>query len=74
MSVAELIDQVMSLPAGDRAELVTAIFDSVDTLEDTSDDELFDIALKRDQEIEDGSVKAISHKEFMQHFSARNAN
>jgi hypothetical protein len=74
MSVAKLIDQVMNLPAEDRAELVTAVFDSVDRLEDTSDGELFDLALERDQEIENGNVRTISHQEFMMHFSNRNAD
>jgi hypothetical protein len=54
------VDQVMNLPAEERAELVTAVFDSVDTLEDTSDEELFDLALERDQEIENGDVRAIA--------------
>jgi len=71
MSVSELITQALELPPRDRAELISVVFDSIDGYEGSNDNDLCDLAMKRDAELEQGAVKALSHDEFMAGFSAR---
>ena len=74
MSVTELITQALELPVQDRAELISAVFDSIDNFEDTNENDLYNEALKRDQDIEQGVVRPLSYEEFMAGFSDRNAS
>ena len=45
MSVTELINQALELPIQDRAELISAVFDSIDNFEDTNENDLYNEAL-----------------------------
>ena len=74
MSVTELINQALELPLQDRAELISAVFDSIDNFEDTNENDLYNEALKRDKDIEQGVVRPLSYKEFMAGFSDHNAS
>jgi hypothetical protein len=74
MSVSELITQALELPPRDRAELISVVFDSIDGYESSNDNDLYDLAMKRDAELEQGVVKALSHDEFMAAFSARHGD
>ena len=62
MSLLEIEQAAQALSLGERAALVTTLLDTIpgpDT--DVSDEDV----LRRDRELEDGSVQAISQAEFV---------
>jgi hypothetical protein len=70
-SAAQLEQEVLSLPADERARLALAAWESLETdpafaADRTLDPEGIALALERDAEIEAGSVKPLSSAEFRQ--------
>ncbi|MEO6907993.1 MAG: addiction module protein [Abditibacteriaceae bacterium] len=61
---AELEKEVLNLPPVEREMLALAAWESIQTSGEL-DAEGIEIAHRRDQEIESGAVRAISHEEFM---------
>ena len=62
MSFIEIEQEAKALTSSERAALVTALLDTFSNPDtDASDAEI----LRRDQELETGSVEAISHAEFV---------
>lgn len=62
-SLKELEREVLSLPPRERERLVLAMWDSLESAS-TVDPEGIEVALRRDAEIEAGSVGPISDSEF----------
>lgn len=62
-NLKELEREVLSLPPRERERLVLAMWDSLESAS-TVDPEGIEVALRRDAEIEAGSVEPISHSEF----------
>jgi len=63
-NLLELEKEALSLSQSEREYLALAIWDSLSSAEDI-DPEGIDIALCRDQEIESGQVRPITHSEFL---------
>jgi putative addiction module component (TIGR02574 family) len=68
-TLAQLEKEVLNLPPEERERLVLAAWESIGD-GCPLDSESIEIARRRDQEIESGVVKAISHDEFMRRTSA----
>lgn len=64
-NTAELVKDVLDLPPDERERLVLLAWESLETSFDPDDPEGDELALKRDEEIQSGKVKAISHAEFL---------
>jgi hypothetical protein len=68
-STAQLEKAVLSLPPGDRAHLALVAWESLEADGELAADPRFDteglaLARARDQEIESGSSKPLTHEEF----------
>jgi len=58
--------QALALPKRSRALLADLLLDSLDeSAQETLDREWLEVAKKRDEEIESGSVQLITHEEMM---------
>lgn len=70
MSIDEIAPEALKLPVRERALLAASLWASIEDPFELSTDFDDQIALKlaeeRDQEIESGRVKALSHEELMQ--------
>lgn len=70
MSIDQIAPEALKLPARERALLAASLWESIeDPFElpiDYDDEAALRLAEQRDQEIESGSVKAISHQDMMQ--------
>lgn len=62
---AELEKEVLNLPPEEREMMALAVWESIGEAS-FIDPKTLKIAHQRDQEIESGAVRAISHEEFMQ--------
>ena len=69
-NISELEKEALSLPPRERERLVLAMWDSLEGVP-TVDPEGVEIALRRDGEIEAGTVQPISHSEFKRRTSGR---
>ena len=69
MKLEELAPEALRLPTKDRVLLAASLWESIDDPYDLAvsfdDDEAISLAMKRDDEIESGKVKALSHSELM---------
>ena len=69
MKLEELAPEALRLPTKDRVLLAASLWESIDDPYDLAvsfdDDEAVSLAMKRDDEIESGKVKALSHSELM---------
>lgn len=69
MKIEELVPEALKLPTRDRVLLAASLWDSIDDPYDLAvsfgDEEAISLAMKRDEEIESGVVKALSHTELM---------
>ena len=69
MSIDKLTSEILRLDNRDRAVLAEIIWESLEdpyiSSEEMSDREAIDLSIKRHNEIEQGVVKPISHKELM---------
>ena len=69
MKLEELAPEALRLPTKDRVLLAASLWESIDDPYDLAvsydDDEAISLAIKRDDEIESGKVKALSHSELM---------
>ncbi|EFI34143.1 conserved hypothetical protein [Desulfonatronospira thiodismutans ASO3-1] len=69
MKVAELASEALQLDPHDRALLAEAIWESLEdpfvSGRELSDVESIHLAIRRDEEIERGEVKPLSHSELM---------
>jgi putative addiction module component (TIGR02574 family) len=69
MKLEELAPEALRLPTKDRVLLAASLWESLDDPYDLAvsfdDDEAISLAIKRDDEIESGKVKALSHSELM---------
>lgn len=69
MKLEELAPEALRLPTKDRVLLAASLWESIDDPYDLAvsydDDEAISLAMKRDDEIEFGKVKALSHSELM---------
>jgi hypothetical protein len=64
MSTATLTKAVLSLPQAERTALLLDLFDSLPA--DLADqDEILAEAMRRDEELESGAVREMSHEEFI---------
>jgi hypothetical protein len=66
MSFAELKEQVLALNEADRAQLAGVLYDSLPADYDVSDEEV----LRREAELDSGTVQEISREEFTRRFEA----
>ncbi len=69
-NLTELEKEVLNLPPKEREHLVLAAWESLEKgsaalANSAFDPEGIEIAVRRDEEIESGSVQSISHAEFM---------
>ena len=69
MKLEELAPEALKLSTKDRVLLAASLWESLDDPYDLAvsfdDDEAISLAMKRDDEIESGKVKALSHSELM---------
>lgn len=69
MKLEELAPEALRLSTKDRVLLAASLWESIDDPYDLAvsfdDDEAISLAMKRDDEIESGKVKALSHSELM---------
>jgi putative addiction module component (TIGR02574 family) len=69
MNVDELAPEVLKLPIRERALLAAFLWESLDDpyakVEELDDEEALALAEKRDEEIESGAVKPLTHAELM---------
>jgi putative addiction module component (TIGR02574 family) len=69
MNVDELAPEVLKLPIRERALLAAFLWESLDDpyakVEEIDDEEALALAEKRDEEIESGAVKPLTHAELM---------
>ncbi|RBP39088.1 putative addiction module component (TIGR02574 family) [Roseimicrobium gellanilyticum] len=69
MNVDELAPEALKLPIRERAILAAFLWESLDDpyakVEDLDDEEALALAEKRDEEIESGAVKPLTHAELM---------
>lgn len=69
MNVDELAPEVLKLPIRERAILAAFLWESLDDpyakVEELDDEEALALAEKRDEEIESGAVKPLTHAELM---------
>ncbi|MEA2028206.1 MAG: addiction module protein [Campylobacterota bacterium] len=69
MHINQIASEALQLNPKDRATLAMSIWESLEdpyiASQDLSDDEAIELSIKRDQEIENGKVEAISHNELM---------
>ena len=69
MSIDQIANEALRLNPHDRAILAEAIWESLEdpyiVSSDMSDGDAIALAKRRDQEIEDGDVIPLSHKELM---------
>ena len=69
MKLEELAPEALRLPTKDRVLLAASLWESIDDPYDLAvsfdDEEAISLAMKRDDEIESGKVKALSHSELM---------
>jgi putative addiction module component (TIGR02574 family) len=69
VKLEELAPEALRLPTKDRVLLAASLWESIDDPYDLAvsfdDDEAISLAMKRDDEIESGKVKALSHSELM---------
>ncbi len=67
MKIEELAPEALRLPAKDRVLLAASLWESIEDPYDLAvalgDDEAISLAMERDEEIESGKVKALSHSE-----------
>jgi len=63
-SVSAVTEAALQLPVADRAAVLLSIFDSFPDNSASADDILAE-ALRRDEEIESGLVREMSHDEFI---------
>lgn len=70
MSIDEIAPEALKLPVRERALLAASLWESIeDPFEiatDFDDEHALNLSDERDQEIESGRVKALSHEELMQ--------
>lgn len=69
MSVAEVEKLVLSLPIIERARIADRIIESLP--EDFIDPDEMEIALQRDQEMEEDPSTVLSHEDFFAYFRRR---
>ena len=73
MKLEELAPEALRLSTKDRVLLAASLWESIDDPYDLAvsfdDDEAISLAMKRDDEIESGKVKALSHSELMNRLS-----
>jgi putative addiction module component (TIGR02574 family) len=69
MSIEQIAAEALRLPADERARLAESLWESLEgpfkapgAMDDAA---ALDLALDRDQQIEKGKVKAVSHEEMM---------
>lgn len=63
MTSKQLLQSVLDMPSVDRAEMASALIDSLDV--DSEDDvTLMDEALRRDQAVEEGKARYLDAAEF----------
>ena len=69
MKIEELAPEALRLPTKDRVLLAASLWESIedpyDLVVSFDDDEAISLAVKRDEEIESGKIKALSHSELM---------
>lgn len=69
MNVDELAPEALKLPIRERAILAAFLWESLDDpyakVEELDDEEALALAEKRDEEIESGAVKPLTHAELM---------
>jgi len=69
MKLEELAPEALRLSTKDRVLLAASLWESIvdpyDLAVSFDDDEAISLAMKRDDEIESGKVKALSHSELM---------
>jgi putative addiction module component (TIGR02574 family) len=69
MNVDELAPEVLKLPIRERAILAAFLWESLDDpyakVEELDDEQALALAEKRDEEIESGAVKPLTHAELM---------
>ena len=69
MNIEELAPEALSLSTKDRAVLAASLWESIEDPYDLkssfTDEEAIALALKRDEEIDSGRIKALSHAELM---------
>jgi putative addiction module component (TIGR02574 family) len=65
MTIPQLTNEVLALPLADRAALAERLWESVINEEDESDEELFQIAKRRLEEMKSGIAKTWTHEEVM---------
>lgn len=63
MTTKQLIQSVLDMPPVDRAEIASALIDSLDANPE-DDATLMDEALRRDQAVEEGKVRYLDEAEF----------
>ena len=61
---AAITEAALQLPVADRAAVLLNLFDSIPDNSASADD-ILDEAMRRDEEIESGLVKEMSHEEFI---------
>jgi putative addiction module component (TIGR02574 family) len=65
-SLPEITEQLLSLPAVDRAKLAQTLWESLDRRSDSVPREVIAEAKRRDAELESGKVAPCSHEQVMQ--------
>ena len=65
MTTKQVIQTVLEMPSVDRAELVSVLIDSLDTLPVEEDSALMDEALRRDQAVEEGRAHHLDETDFL---------
>lgn len=70
MNIEQIGPAALRLPAKDRAQLAASLWESIEDpyrslAVDREDEDAISTAVKRDAELESGSVQALSHSELM---------
>lgn len=64
MTTKQVIQSVLEMPSVDRAEIVSALLDSLDAVPAEDDAALMDEALRRDQAVEEGKARYLDENDF----------
>ena len=70
MSIDQIAPEALKLPPRERALLAASLWESIEDpfelVVARDDEDAIDLAMKRDAELESGTVKPMSHEELMQ--------
>jgi len=74
MSIDQIAPEALRLPAKERALLAASLWESIEDpytiTTDLNDEEAIALALSRDEELESGTVTALSHADLMKRLRA----